>query len=75
MTLNTIVCILNCELSSPWPFEDDNVLFIFPISVLIHRIVCSNVKMHIYNLKTKPQGFLGVVFLVEQGGRKDVSVP
>lgn len=62
MTLNATVCILNYELSSPWPFEDDNVLFIFQAAILIHRTVCSNVQKGMYNLKTKPQVFLGFFF-------------
>lgn len=71
MTLNATVCILNCELSSPWPFEDDNVLFVFQISILIHRTVCSNVQMRMYNLKTKPQVFGECFFfLVEERGEE-----
>lgn len=35
----------------------NNVLFIFQISILIHR---TNVQMHMYNLKTKPQVFRSV---------------
>lgn len=66
MTLNATVCILNYELSSPWPFEDDNVLFIFQAAILIHRTVCSNVQKGMYNLKTKPQVFLGFFFFLEE---------
>lgn len=47
----------------------NNVLFIFQISILIHKTACSNIQMHMYHLKTKPQvfrsGFFGVFFLVE----------
>lgn len=58
----------------------NHVLFIFQISILIHRTVCSNVQMHMYNLKTKPRVIASVFwryfffFQWRWGGRKDVSV-
>lgn len=54
----------------------NNVLFVFQISILIHRTVRSNTQMHMYNVKTKPQVFgggFGVVFFFfsgdEEGGK------
>lgn len=44
------------------------MLFLFQTSILIHRTVCSNIQMNMYNLKTKPQVFRSVFwsfFLVE----------
>lgn len=52
------------------------MLFIFQITVLIHRTVCSNVQKSMYNLKTKPHFLVGV-FLQWRGGVRedDMSVP
>lgn len=44
------------------------MLFVFQISILIHRTVCSNVQMRMYNLKTKPQVF-GECFFFFSGGK------
>lgn len=54
----------------------NNVLFVFQISILIHRTVRSNAQMHMYNVKTKPQVFgdgFGFFFFFfsgdEEGGK------
>lgn len=52
----------------------NNVLFLFQTSILIHRTVCSNIQMNMYNLKTKPQVFRSVFWSFffsgdEEGGK------
>lgn len=46
------------------------MLFIFQISILIHRTVRSDVQKHMYNLKTKPQVFWEWFFSGNEEGGK-----